>query len=60
LISSWVKDIARALLTVAALQLIAQAAPTIDHAATSLGLQWAIAIRPSAIISKKPKAILRH
>jgi hypothetical protein len=46
-----VRDIARALLTVAALQLIAQAFYH-RHPATSLGLQWAIAIRPSEIFSK--------
>ena len=34
--------------------------PTIDHPATSLGPRCAIAIRPFAIISKKPKAILGH
>jgi hypothetical protein len=34
--------------------------PTIDHPATTLGPRCAIAIRPFAIISKKPKAILRH
>src|SRR5262249_26154575 len=57
LISSWVKDIARALLTVAALQLIAQAAPTIDHPATSLvrGAQSRRQPRPPA--ARRPSTI---